>query len=489
MQLQHPYGVQPEHVAALTGASDGVRRKGLGNISRLSDEILLNILGYCDAKDLGRLSSVSKAFYCFCNHEELWKGLVLTHSETNEWEYQGSWRATYIACCSGPHTSTLTSVSALRYAMAVTGFFSDVLHQAWLCSILDVDSSWLETENIDRVSGLSVEEFCELYENANRPVIITDAIADWPALHLWGREYLNQAFGENTVIVGDAPMRFSSYCKYMDAQSDELPLYLFSKNFCEAAPQLSNDFRVPDYFAEDLFSALPSDSRPDYRWLICGPYKSGSTFHQDPNATSAWNAVVKGSKRWIMYPPHVTPPGVRVSEDGADVACPVSLMEWFLSFYDYKDATGVVPLECTLKAGEVLFVPRRWWHMAINLEETIAVTQNYVSAANLKHVLAFLSSPHADVLVSGVRTPEERITLYDRFVEALGKRHPQLLESALQSLHQEQSDNGKGVSVVEYTWKLCMSCYNILLFKRTTYKSMLHVYLLNKAKPQKDHAE
>jgi len=39
------------------------------------------------------------------------------------------------------------------------------------------------------------------------------------------------------------------------------------------------------------------------RWLIVGPARSGSSFHVDPNCTSAWNAVVRGSKKWIMFPP------------------------------------------------------------------------------------------------------------------------------------------------------------------------------------------
>ncbi len=58
------------------------------------------------------------------------------------------------------------------------------------------------------------------------------------------------------------------------------------------------------------------------------------------------------------------------------------------------------PLECIVRAGELLFVPRGWWHCAINLEESIAITQNYVSEANLGHVLAFLRSGNAE-LVSG----------------------------------------------------------------------------------------
>ena len=67
---------------------------------------------------------------------------------------------------------------------------------------------------------------------------------------------------------------------------------------------------MPQQFAEDLFSVLGESGRPDFRWLIMGPARSGSSFHKDPNATSAWNAVVKGSKKWVLFPPHVVPPGV-----------------------------------------------------------------------------------------------------------------------------------------------------------------------------------
>ena len=56
------------------------------------------------------------------------------------------------------------------------------------------------------------------------------------------------------------------------------------------------------------------------------------------------------------------------SEDGADVATPVSLVEWFLNFYDQTKECKVRPKECVVAAGELLFVPRGWWHLALNLE-------------------------------------------------------------------------------------------------------------------------
>ena len=77
-----------------------------------------------------------------------------------------------------------------------------------------------------------------------------------------------------------------------------LPVYLHA---CSPPP-----FALGEH---DLF-ALLGPARPAYRWLICGPERSGSSWHVDPNATSAWNGLLKGRKRWILCPPGCSPPGV-----------------------------------------------------------------------------------------------------------------------------------------------------------------------------------
>lgn len=59
-------------------------------------------------------------------------------------------------------------------------------------------------------------------------------------------------------------------------------------------------------------------------------------------------------------------------------------------------------------------------------QESIAVTQNYVSTANLRHVLAFLSSRNP-ALISGLEGDERRASLHDNFLAALREERPQAL--------------------------------------------------------------
>eukprot|EP00198_Chlamydomonas_reinhardtii_P001554 XP_001690890.1 JmjC protein [Chlamydomonas reinhardtii] len=454
--MAHPLGIQPEGNMYIHDGPN-IRESSLGALAVLPDALLLDILapgggGGLTAADLGRLALASKALYCFANLEESWKGLVLEGSAKGK---KGAGPAAVKAEQPGPNSkaagakgkeeaddaapgtatagkkvaasSSGSSSRALclqRY-LQVRGFYSDLLYQPWFCANFEMPPDWLQPNNIDRRAGLTPEQFRVEYEIPNRPVILTDAMSGWAAMSKWSNDYLTRVFGDKDVIVGNMPMPFSTYAAYAAANADEMPLYLFDKQFTATAPALASDYHVPEQFGEDLFGLLGETGRPDYRWLILGPARSGSSFHVDPNATSAWNALVWGAKKWVMFPPGVVPPGVHPSPDGADVATPVSLAEWFVNFYPECAEMKVKPVEFVARPGELLFVPHGWWHCALNLTDSCAITQNFVSAVGLQATLSFLRSRRPE-MVSGC-AHENRCDLYDRFVAALRTQRPDVL--------------------------------------------------------------
>lgn len=82
-----------------------------------------------------------------------------------------------------------------------------------------------------------------------------------------------------------------------------------------------------------------------------------------------------------MIPPWAAPPpGVVPSADRGSVVQPVSLMEWLIDFYQETRATRADFVEFVVGPGDFVFVPSGWWHAVLNLDECVAMTQNFVSA-------------------------------------------------------------------------------------------------------------
>ena len=85
--------------------------------------------------------------------------------------------------------------------------------------------------------------------------------------------------------------------------------------------------------------------------------------------------------------------------------------EWLLTFWKYHQEARAHPdparrpLEVMLSPGEVMFVPHGYWHMVVNLDESIALTHNYISTANLADCLRFLRDKTDQI--SGVRDRSE----------------------------------------------------------------------------------
>jgi hypothetical protein len=287
---------------------------------------------------------------------------------------------------------------------------------------------------------------------------LTQPVREWPIFGKWTTNSLLRRYKDIIFRAEAVDWKLDKYVQYMENNKDESPLYLFDRSFVEkmnlhvGKSEKYASYWAPDCFGDDLFELLGSQ-RPDSRWLIMGPARSGSTFHKDPNATSAWNAVITGSKYWLMFPsgPEIPPPpGVILSEDASEITSPLSIAEYLLSFHEMARATpGCVEGIC--HAGEVLHVPSGWFHLVLNLEESTAITQNFVPRRKLADVLKFLrdSPDQVSGFKDGIDDP------YALFVDRLRDAYPDLLAEALDELETSRITkwdrlvNGKDANSIE----------------------------------------
>ena len=388
LSRRHPLGVRPSG-NALT--SNHNLQTSMGLFGRIPDALVLLLFEYLDQDSLVNAGRTCRGLFAYSAYDQVWRDLALSDPPA-DFQWQGSWRAS-VRRLKSPHLPIVDC----------SHLFSDALHRPFLCSQLDLDAYALNIPSrnrIPRLTDLSPEVFDATW--TNRPFILTQPVKQWPVYCQWSQDRLLQRFGETTFRAEAVDWQLNTYVKYMNDSVDESPLYLFDRQFVDKMDLVvgeGGDYQPPACFQEDLFAVLGSE-RPDHRWLIVGPKRSGSTFHKDPNATSAWNAVIRGSKYWIMFPQSIVPPGVFMSEDQSEVTSPLSIAEWLLTFHEEARQTSGC-MEGICGEGEVLHVPSGWWHLVVNLEPATAVTQNFVPKAHLHSVVQFLQ--HKAGQVSGFK--------------------------------------------------------------------------------------
>eukprot|EP00871_Galdieria_phlegrea_P002182 jgi/Galph1/2965/GphlegSOOS_G1616.1 len=421
---RHPLGIRPlGNLLIASETADGLllsspktsREASLGYFSILNDQLLTEVLTYCEHWHAVLLQQISVCLLFLqrtlerVGIERLFRNNSFPYRLEDHYMLRAEKR---------------NDKKIVEHKISYEEVYSDFLYQSWqmVCFRFDDYPTWFKRNNIQRyhVNELDVRSFIDQFERANLPVIIQGEVCQWPAYQKWNRSYLLETCGDFPFSVGPTKMTMTDYIHYMDSHIDGNPLYLFEKNFCKLS-SMALDYQSPLYFQNRDFREVYG-KRPDHRWLIYGPCRSGSRFHIDPNQTCAWNAVIRGRKKWVLFPPSCPPPGVFPNEDYSQVVSPIFLLEWFTSFYEEARKRKEM-MECVVEAGEMIFIPRGWWHIVINLEESLAITENYVAESNLSSVLEFLEKKRDQV--SGWHDKEDLRTL---LVKAIQKQRPDLLK-------------------------------------------------------------
>jgi len=356
-------------------------------------------------------------FYVLCNEEELWHEICVRKWK-GKFRRRASWKSTCLFEQFGRCVEDQIQLNVK--------FHSKFLSDRWFRSHAQLTQFIPTLQLVEKISvgdpRLDPSNFRLEFDGPRKPVCICGATDNWLCRsnlpeHKWTLESLAVRYPDAKWIISHTlksverlEMTFSDYLLYIEQQSDETPHYIFDHRFGETAPDMLGEYdigTVGPIFQDDFLSVI-GKKRPNYRWFVAGPARTGAPWHKDPGRTSAWNALIQGHKRWALYPPDCTPPGVSAIFEGPDdkelahAESPTSL-QWYLDVYPTLTEEQR-PLEIIQNPGDVIFIPSGWWHLVLNLDVTISVTENFVNESNLR---AALDDIHNDSGTSGVHEFEE----------------------------------------------------------------------------------
>jgi ribosomal protein L16 Arg81 hydroxylase len=236
---------------------------------------------------------------------------------------------------------------------------------------------------IDRRSRLSGTDFRQHYVHTRTPVIIENMMSEWPATYLWTKNYL-------TAVVGDQPIEVMSE-RDSDPQFEQrMDNHRRSMSFSEFAElafsetQSNNTYMVANNqfmgtsggqrLMQDVINEgayfKPVWQGQTFFWF--GPGGTVTPLHYD--VLDIVLTQVRGSKRVRLFSKDQT--HLLYNSNGVYSDVDVENPD-FERFPLYRHAH---PVEFTLHAGEMLFLPEGHWHQIKSLEPSISISfTNFIS--------------------------------------------------------------------------------------------------------------
>lgn len=219
--------------------------------------------------------------------------------------------------------------------------------------------------NIDVLDGSSIShrEFIERYAYS-RPVILRGLTDNSKFRFLCSKSSLLEEYGDRRVRLSTAntysyrkvDVPFREYVEMLlrpqsvDALGSDT-LYFFGDNNFTEWQSLFEHYASPPY-------VLPRTSGA-YSFGIAGP-GTGVPFHWHG---PGYSEVIYGRKRWFLYPPDMEP----------HFHPNRTTLSWVTETYPNLPEDEA-PLECTIRPGEVLYFPDRWWHATLNLDTSVFIS-------------------------------------------------------------------------------------------------------------------
>lgn len=231
----------------------------------------------------------------------------------------------------------------------------------------------------------SMENFLSDYYFARQPVVIEGAARQMPAFEKWSDAYLIEVLGDiNPLLMlpdgRRARMPFRDYLSYLSNPEN------FTLN---TGPLYMTDLYIRPRFLGPALDVLAPDAvcplpRPgtfaERTTIFAGPKGTATSMHQDVFSTDAWMAELRGEKSWRICAPQDLDPITAADVDafsGVDIGCDV--------------------FETTVTAGDVIYLPRLWWHQVRNENSTLAIFGHFSTWSEARAALTESLAMHDDL--------------------------------------------------------------------------------------------
>ena len=153
----------------------------------------------------------------------------------------------------------------------------------------------------------------------------------------------------------------------------------------------------------------------DHLAISIGSDLQGLSFHHH---AAAWNVVIFGTKRWILYnPAQFEKNQTKLQFITRDLSTKLLLpsYEWIRQLYPVPERKAEIRAhghDCIQQAGDLMYVPKQWLHQVVNIGDTVSViSEKGLGIGEGKKAEDFIYDP--EVFDPGHEKESETITLKD----------------------------------------------------------------------------
>ena len=213
---------------------------------------------------------------------------------------------------------------------------------------------------VDKVRGITKEEFIKKYYKPKRPVLIEGLTDSWNGK--WRFDYIKKIAGEQTIpLYNNEPtkgnksssepathMKMSEYIDLLQSQPTDLRIFFYMIQ--DNLPQLLNDFEYPD-IGLNYFKRIPA--------LFFGGSEARTFMHYDIDLGDNLHVHFEGHKRVLLFGPEQSTNLYKVPMSICNMESINMSNPDFEEFPALKNAKG---FEANMKHGDALYIPGEWWH-------------------------------------------------------------------------------------------------------------------------------